>query len=115
MEENDLNKEDNSFVVEETLDYVRADLEEEIQMEFQGFLKENGSDIVEQALHEYAEINAIVALDQKGNIIKEFYSFDEIALFFNVKRADNVKNVLAGRQKSAYGYSWKYRKDLNIK
>lgn len=115
LEENDLNNEDNSFVVEETLDYVRADLEEEIQMEFQGFLKENGSDIVEQALHEYAEINAIVALDQKGNIIKEFYSFDEIALFFNVKRADNVKNVLAGRQKSAYGYSWKYRKDLNIK
>lgn len=112
LEENNLDEDGAGFVIEETLDCVRVDIEEETQIEFQEFLKENGSYIAEQALYEYAKTNAIVALDQNGNVIKEFYSFDEIATYFNVKRADNVKNVLAGRQKSAYGYGWKYRKDL---
>ena len=63
-------------------------------------------------LYEYEDANIIVAIDDKGHIVKEFHSFDEIISYFNVKRADNVKNVLAGRQKSAYGYGWKYKKDL---
>lgn len=112
LDENDLDGEGDGFVIEEVLDMVRFDIEQETQMEFQAFLEENCSDIAEQALHEYADANIIVAIDDNGNIAKEFYSFDEIITYFNVKRADNVKNVLAGRQKSAYGYGWKYKKDL---
>ena len=84
LEENNLDEDGAGFVIEETLDCVRVDIEEETQIEFQEFLKENGSYIAEQALYEYAKTNAIVALDQNGNVIKEFYSFDEIATYFNV-------------------------------
>jgi len=41
-----------------------------------------------------------------------FHSFNEIAQHFGVVRPDNVRNVLKGRQKSACGYFWKYRRDL---
>lgn len=92
---------------------AKFDIEEETQTEFQTFLEENGSDIAEQVLHEYvAEVNIIVAIDDNGNVAKEFHSFDEIISYFNVTRADNVKNALAGRQKSAYGYGWKYKRGL---
>lgn len=70
---------------------VKFDIEEETQTEFQTFLEENGSDIAEQVLHEYAEANIIVAIDDNGNVAKEFHSFDEIISYFNVTRADNVK------------------------
>ena len=101
------------FAIEETLNLAKFDIEEETQTEFQTFLEENSSDIAEQVLHEYvAEVNIIVAIDDNGNVAKEFHSFDEIISYFNVTRADNVKNALAGRQKSAYGYGWKYKKDL---
>lgn len=112
LDENDLDDEREGFVIEETLNLVKFDIEEETQTEFQAFLEENGSDIAGQILHEYEDANIIVAIDDKGHIAKEFHSFDEIISYFNVKRADNVKNVLAGRQKSAYGYGWKYKKDL---
>ena len=56
--------------------------------------------------------NAIVQLDKEGNVVKEFYSFNEICQAFNVPRADNVKNVLKGKQKSAYGYFWKYKEEM---
>lgn len=112
LDENDLDDEQDGFVIEETLNFVKFDIEEETQTEFQAFLEENGSVIAEQILHEYADANIIVAIDDDNHIIKEFYSFDEIISYFKVKRADNVKNVLAGRQKSAYGYGWKYKKDL---
>lgn len=73
IEENNLEEDvdglGDGFAIAETLDCVRADIEEETQMEFQEFLQENGSSIAEQALYEYAETNAIVALDQNGNVI----------------------------------------------
>lgn len=112
LDENDLDDERDGFAIEETLNLVKFDIEEETQTEFQAFLEENGFDIAEQVLHEYAEANIIVAIDDNGNVAKEFHSFDEIISYFNVTRADNVKNALAGRQKSAYGYGWKYKKDL---
>ena len=113
MDENDLDDERDGFVIEETLNLAKFDIEEETQTEFQTFLEDNGFDIAEQVLHEYAaEVNIIVAIDDNGNVAKEFHSFDEIISYFNVTRADNVNNALAGRQKSAYGYGWKYKKDL---
>ena len=110
--ENNSYTEDTYFEIEETLDFVKVKIEEETNVEFQGFLKENCQDIAEQSLNEHAEANTVIAIDKDGNVAHEFHSFDEIASYFNIKRAaDNVKNVLAGRQKSAYGYNWRYKKD----
>ncbi|MBR6456160.1 MAG: hypothetical protein IKS72_04425, partial [Prevotella sp.] len=63
-------------------------------------------------LDEEKRKNAIVQLDKEGNVIREFYSFNEICQAFNATRAENVRNVLKGKQKSAYGFNWKYKKDL---
>ena len=113
LDENDLDDERDGFVIEDTLNLVKFDIEEETQTEFQTFLEDNGFDIAEQVRHEYAaEVNISGAIYDNGNVAKEFHSFDEIISYFNVTRADNVKNALAGRQKSAYGYGWKYKKDL---
>ena len=55
---------------------------------------------------------AIVQIDKDGQTVREFYSTWAICQAFNVRRADNVRNVLNGKQKTAYGYYWKYKRDL---
>ena len=57
--------------------------------------------------------NAIVQLDDDNNICNVFTSLSEIAQYFTIKRTDNVRNVLIGLQKSAYGYNWCFAKDYN--
>ena len=71
-------------------------------------MRENAADILE----EVRDMDAICAIDEAGNVALTFHSFNEIAQHFGVVRPDNVRNVLKGRQKSAYGYFWKYRRDL---
>ena len=56
--------------------------------------------------------SVIVQIDKEGNLIKEYGSISEICQAFNIPRGDNVRNVLKGKQKTAYGYYWKYKKDL---
>ena len=65
-----------------------------------------------QILYKEKSKNAILQIDKDGHVVKEFFSFSEICQAFNVPRADNVFNVLKGRQKSAYGYYWMYKKDV---
>lgn len=43
LDENDLDDERDGFVIEETLNLVKFDIEEETQTEFQTFLEDNGS------------------------------------------------------------------------
>ena len=47
-----------------------------------------------------------------GNVIKEYGSNGEVVQALNLARVDNVLNVLKGRQKTTYGFRWKY-KDIN--
>ena len=72
------------------------------------FVIENAADILEEIRNR----NAICAIDKAGNVVHTFHSFNEIAQHFGVVRPDNVRNVLKGRQKSAYGFIWKYKRDL---
>ena len=67
---------------------------------------------IKLVLDEERSKKAIVQIDKEGNIVQEFNSFNEICQAFNVLRADNVKNVLSGKQKTAYGYFWKYKRDM---
>lgn len=99
---------DTEFMVDEYLDFVRFMIIEEAEEEARNFITTNYA----QILDEERSKNAVVQLDKEGNVIREFYSFNEICQAFNVPRADNVRNVLTGKQKSAYGYFWKYKKDM---
>ena len=72
------------------------------------FVKERGRQIIE----EVQSAKAIVQLDKEGNVKKEYGSILEICQAFNIERGDNIRNVLKGKQKTAYGFFWKYKKDM---
>ena len=58
--------------------------------------------IVDPALH----------YDELVENFKEFFSLNERCQAFNVQSPQNVLNVLKGKQKTAYGFLWKYARDL---
>ncbi len=96
------------FWVEEALDNVRKLLLIEAEQEAYSWTYQH----YEELLHQERSKNAIVQIDKEGKIVKEYYSLNEICEVFNVQRADNVLNVLHGKQKTAYGFFWKYKKDM---
>lgn len=99
---------ETEFMVDEYLGFVRFMITEEAEEEARQYIADNYGNI----LNEEREKNAIAQIDKNGNVVREFYSFNEICQAFNVPRADNVRNVLKGKQKSAYGYFWKYKRDM---
>lgn len=106
LENND--EKETVFMVEMYLDIVYHCIIQEAEEDARQYVIENYT----QILYEEKSKNAILQIDKDGHVVKEFFSFSEICQAFNVPRADNVFNVLKGRQKSAYGYYWMYKKDV---
>ena len=100
--------EETEIKMELALDFVHIMINEEIENEASQIIGENYLQILETEKNN----KTIVQMNKDGNVVREFYSFNEICQAFNVPRADNVINVLKGRQKSAYGFYWKYKTDL---
>ena len=96
------------FYLEEYLDFVSNAIWECSQYIAELYVREHGRQIIE----EVQIASTIVQMDIDGNIIKEYGSVLEICQALNIPRGDNIRNVLKGRQKTAYGYIWKYKKDL---
>lgn len=69
----------------------------------------------EQILREHSPETTIVQIDMKGNIIREYVSPEEIKEVLKKDKLTNIYNVLEGKQKHAYGYSWYYKKDLGVR
>ena len=78
---------------------------------------EETRDIIEQYVSENAEVilkngrsgKVIQQIDKEGKIVREFWSTDQLREALGISRIDNITNVLKGRQKSAYGYNWRYK------
>ena len=100
--------EDVEFLFGEALEYVHFMIDEEVEAEVSQFIKENYGQILEEERSK----NAIVQIDKEGKVVREFNSVNEVCQALNVPRPENVKNVLKGKQKTAYGYIWKYKRDL---
>ena len=98
-----------AFDLKESFEEWQSQLTGALREEVLSFVFENAAEILE----EVRDRDAICALDKDGNIAFIFHSFNEIAQHFGVLRPDNVRNVLKGKQKSAYGYFWKYKRDIN--
>ena len=96
------------FFLEKAFSWWNFKITDDLECELQDFIDENRDAILE----EERDKKTICALDKDGNVVMTFYSFNEIAQYFNVVRADNVRNVIKGKQKSAYGYFWKLKSDL---
>lgn len=93
------------FMMEEQMEALEYAIECDCETIAEEFIQQHASEIID----EYREKYAILQLDAEGNIVRKFYSLQEIADAFGVKRPENVRNVLWGKQKTAYGYSWKYK------
>lgn len=94
--------------LDEHLGYIRNSIWECSQYIAAQYVRENGRQIIEEA----RLAKAIVQIDKEGTIIKEYSSILEICQALNIERGDNIRNVLKGKQKTAYGYFWKYKKDM---
>jgi hypothetical protein len=96
------------FYLDEHLGFVRNAIWNASRYIAAQFIIENREKIIESV----QKAHIIVQMDKEGNIIKEYDSLTEICQAFNVPRPDNVMNVLRGKQKTAYGFYWKYKRDL---
>ena len=96
------------FILEEHLGFIRNSIWQSTQHMAAQYVREHRKQIISDV----QSVQTIVQIDKEGNVVREFSSFLEICQAFNVPRADNVRNVLKGKQKTAYGYYWKYKKDL---
>ena len=67
--------------------------------------RENADDILRRS----KKGKIIQQLDKNGNVLREFLSNTQICEAFGILRTDNIDNVLKGRQKTAYGYYWRYK------
>ena len=56
--------------------------------------------------HKY---NKISCYDKNNNLIKDFYTYNDIISFINKNRksVDNILRVCSGKRVTAYGYKWK--------
>lgn len=93
------------FMLEEALDYAIWLYNEESYEIVGRYIEENAAEIIRKA----KQGKIIQQLDMDGNVLREFESQDEIRDAFNISRIDNITNVIKGRQKSAYGYRWRYK------
>ena len=100
--------EQREFDLEEHFGYIRYAIGESSLYKAAQYVRENERQIIEEA----RLAKAIVQLDKEGNVIKEYGSILEICQAFNIVRGDNIRNVLKGKQKTAYGFYWKYKKDM---
>lgn len=93
------------FWLEEALDFASVVYKEEREEEICRFVEENA----DQILREGKEGKIIQQIDKDGNIVREYVTKAEICEAFNIVRIDNITNVLKGRQKSAYGFYWRFK------
>lgn len=96
------------FYLDEHFGFIRNAIWECSQYIAARYIRENGKHIIE----EVRQAKVIVQIDKEGNVIKEYSSVLEICQTFNIERGDNIRNVLNGKQKTAYGFFWKYKKDM---
>ena len=61
-------------------------------------------------LRKYSDIyHKRVTLPRSGIFIKEWSSAKEACLFYNPKDLNGVSACCLGKQKTAFGYIWKYK------
>ena len=96
------------FIIDDALPFIKYAIIEELKKDICSYINENAKSIIS----EERKNKAIVQIDKEGNVIKEYSSVLDICQAFNIERGDNIRNVLKGKQKTAYGYYWKYSRDL---
>ncbi len=101
-------EEETELFLDDAIPFIEWKITDEVKEEISNYIYDN----LEKILYEERRKKAIVQLDKDGKIMREFLSLNEICQTFNVQSAQNVINVLKGKQKTAYGFHWKYLRDF---
>lgn len=93
------------FWLEEALDFATFAYKEEREEEICRYVAEHAIEILQQE----KKGKIIQQIDAEGNVVHEYVTKEQICDAFNIIRIDNITNVLKGKQKSAYGFFWRYK------
>ena len=104
-DENPFQGDEEDFFKFEAVDYAIWLYLDETSEIIARYVAENADAILRKA----REGKIIQQIDKEGNVVREFLTWDEIREAMNILRIDNILNVVKGRQKSAYGYFWRYK------
>lgn len=102
------NTEDARFFFGEALKYAEVVFCEDNWEEIRNHIEVNKEEILANNKPE----NTIVKIDKKGKIVKEYIYPYEIKDEMGLSNLTNIYNVLEGKQRHAYGFTWRYKKDL---
>ena len=102
------NSEDALFWLDECISYAIFRFRDSYECMICHYIEQNK----ERILSEHSPETTIVQIDKKGKVVREYTTPAELREALNKDDLTNVYNVLVGKQKHAYGYVWRYKKDL---
>jgi len=105
------NSEDARFFFGEALSYAETVFCEDNWEEIRNYIEENK----ERILSENSPETTIVKIDKNGRVVKEYVSPSEIREEMGLPNLNNIYNALEGKQRTAYGFIWRYKKDWGKK
>ena len=102
--------EEYDFMIDEALPMIKCIIETDTKPEVSRYVWDNADDI-------FNDVNdkTILQINQLGEIVKEYRSLNDICDDLKIVRPDNIRYVLRGKQKTAYGYFWMYKRDYHQK
>lgn len=68
-------------------------------------------DFIHENEVEICDKKVIQKISKGGEVIKEYSGINEIMHDLNLSRPTNIYHALEGKQKTAYGYIWRYKSD----
>lgn len=102
-----VNKNEDLFLLEEAIEFAVTVYMDECEEEIYGYVMENAESILMKGKRG----KIIQQLDVDGQVLREFVTKEQICDAFNIIRIDNILHVLNGKQKTAYGFYWRYKPD----
>lgn len=98
--------EDLEFLVDDAIPFIKFMIEDETEQEASNYVFSNFDELIKNG-----NDKVILQINNQGEIIKEYQTMNEICESLNILRPDNIRNVLRGKQHTAYGFIWRYKNE----
>lgn len=102
------NSDEARFWLGEAADFAEDDFQELSYLSVKQYIENNKEQILKDAPRKIT----IIQFDKNGNVVREYSSSAEVRYAMKRDNITNIFNALEGKQKSAYGYIWRYKKDI---
>lgn len=101
---------DFEFLIDDALPMIKCIIETDTEEEVWEYVCANADEFFNEK-----DEKDILKINDMGEIVKEYHSLNDICEEMNLIRPENIRNVLRGVQKKAYGYYWMYRIEYDKK